>query len=112
MGQLRQPFISKWERDSYFKVGQCLFESGTIISKWGKNYFKVGQLRQSGAKSYFKVGQLLQNGSIISKWGIIFGHNVKLLQVNWYLIPSIRNIVAPRVAKQHKTEEKIRIGWR
>ena len=25
--------FSKWGRDSYFKVGQCLFQSGAIISK-------------------------------------------------------------------------------
>ena len=26
--------------ESYFKVGQCLFQSGTVTSKWA-NYFRV-----------------------------------------------------------------------
>ena len=67
MGQLQQPFISKWAkvilkggRDSYFKVCQCLFQSGA----------KVGKLLQSGTKCYFKLGQLFQSGVIISKRGI------------------------------------------
>ena len=36
--------ILKWGRDSYFKVRQCLFQSGAIIWKWGKSYFKVGHM--------------------------------------------------------------------
>ena len=54
--------VSKCGRDSHFKVIHCLFQSGAIISKWGKRCFKVGQLPQSGVKSYFKVGHN------ISKW--------------------------------------------
>ena len=63
--QIRASVISKWDRDSYSKVGQCLFQSGAIISKWGKYYFKVGQLLQHGAEFYFKVQQLFQSGGII-----------------------------------------------
>ena len=42
--------ISKWGRDSYFKVSQCLFQSGAVTSKCGK--------------------MSLDSGAVISKWGI------------------------------------------
>ena len=42
-GAASTTFISKWGRDSSFKVGQCLFQSGA------KFYFEVGQSFQSGA---------------------------------------------------------------
>ena len=42
--QIGASVISKRGRDNYFKVGQSLFQSGTIILKWGKSYFKVGHL--------------------------------------------------------------------
>ena len=50
--------ISKRGRDSYFKVGQSLFQKGAkIISKLG-SYFKVGQDVISKCGSFFNVGQL------------------------------------------------------
>ena len=61
VGQLRQPFISKWDK-GYFKVGQRqLFQSMSM-------FFNVGQ---SGAKVISKWGKILfQSGAVISKWGI------------------------------------------
>ena len=55
--------ISKWGRGSYFKGGECLFQSGAFISKWGKSYFKVEQNAISKRGSYFKRGQLFQSGA-------------------------------------------------
>ena len=56
--------ISKWGRDSYFRVGKCLFQSGAklfqsgaVTSKWGKILF--------------------QSGAFISKWDIT--NKVRLL---------------------------------
>ena len=66
VAQLRQPFVSKWDK-RYFKVGQMqLFQIGSVfISKWDKSYFKVGKLLQSEAKCYFKEGKLFQSEAII-----------------------------------------------
>ena len=55
MRQLRQPFFSKWAKryfkmGKYLKVGQKLFQSGAVTSKWVKMLFQVG--------------------AIISRWGI------------------------------------------
>ena len=47
--------ISKWGRGSYFKGGECLFQSGPFISKWGKSYFKVEQNVISKGDNYFKM---------------------------------------------------------
>ena len=70
VAQLRQPFVSKWGK-RYFKVGQMqLFQIGSVfISKWG-NYFKVGQkLFQSGAVISKWGKMLFQSGEVISKRG-------------------------------------------
>ena len=51
-----QKVISKWGRNSYFKVGQCFFQSGAkVISNWG-SYLQVGQNVISKWGSFFKVG--------------------------------------------------------
>ena len=49
VGQIRQLFISKWDK-CYFKVSHCLSQSGAkFISKWG-SFFKVKKLFQRGAQ--------------------------------------------------------------
>ena len=52
--------ISKWCRNSYFKVGHCLCQSGAkfiskwaVPSKWGKMFFQSGAVI-SKWKNYFK----------------------------------------------------------
>ena len=85
MGQLRQLFISKWikrvgrlGRDdyfkvrqefiskcgSYYKVGQKLFQSGTVVSIWDKLLFQ-SQTFVSEWSNYFKVGN---NTLFMTKW--------------------------------------------
>ena len=71
--------ISRWGRDSYFKVCQCfsmwvkvgqkLFQSGTVTSKWGKILF--------------------QSGAVISKWGITL--------VTWITSSKVKNILLGRL---------------
>ena len=48
--------ISERGRDSYFKVGQSLFQSGAVTSQKGT--------------MLFQSAELFENGAIISKWGI------------------------------------------
>ena len=55
-----QEAISKWGRDSYFKVDHCLFQSGAkfiskwaVASKWGKIFFQSGPVILKW-KNYFK----------------------------------------------------------
>ena len=66
VGQIRQLFISKWDK-CYFKVSHCLSQSGAkfiskwaVNSKWGKIFFKVGQFFQSG-KIILKRSTTLQS---------------------------------------------------
>ena len=82
MGQLRQPF--------YFKVRQKLFQSEveTIISKWVTVCFKVGQkLFQSWAITSKWDKMLFQIRAVISKWVNYFekGNNSSPLKCVWFL---------------------------
>ena len=54
--QIGASVISKRGRDNCFKLGQSLFQSGTIILKWGKSYFKVGQsfISKSGITEVYR----------------------------------------------------------
>ena len=55
--QIGASVVTNW--DSYYKLGQPLFQNRTAITNWGK--------------MYYKLGKVLQIRTIITNWGIADG---------------------------------------
>ena len=102
--------ISKWGRDSYFKVGQCFFQSwAKVVSKWGSCLKVQGNGYTSKHFCFWKKPNLVLIVFVISNRKLLYSwlHEADLNDISVLLTNKLQN----RCTKLVSMQVTIRALW-